>query len=118
MMELFENDSNLMEFCISMHNNVHETLKLWGNVLSQGVEHGWCNDVRFNDKDLYYAMQIFLTMCASRLHNSGNDTSMDDLEEKMTAFLNDNLGVGFRLPEKEKEEEEDEGSESVENEVL
>jgi hypothetical protein len=112
MMELFENDNNLMEFCNSMHTNIHETLKMWGDVLSQGVKHGWCNDVNFNDKDLYYATQILLSMCASRLHNCGNDVTMNDLEEIMSNFLNDTLGVEFKLPEK------DEKSETDENEVL
>lgn len=114
MMELFENDSNLMEFCNSMHTNIHETLKMWGDVLSQGVEHGWCNDVNFNDKDLYYAMRILLSMCASRLHKCENDVTMDDLEKIMGEFLNNTLGVDFKLPEKEKEEE----NKSDENEVL
>ena len=104
MMELFEDDNNRREFCENMHYNVQETLKMWGDVLSQGNKHGWSNEVQFEDKDLYYAVQIFLTMCASRLHNSGKDMDMGELENRMQSFINDNLGICFTIPEKEDEE--------------
>ena len=95
-------DKGMDEFCESMHTNISETLKLWGDVLIEGCEHGWCKKMKFDDRDIYYAMKMFIAICENKARKEGVEINEVSDEMSVREFIMSHFGFTFDWkPEKQ-----------------
>lgn len=91
----FASDKGMEAFCESMHTNISETLKLWGDVLIEGCEHGWCEKMDFDDRDIYYAMKMLLAICGNKAKRGGVGTDAVSDEASMREYIASRFGITF-----------------------
>lgn len=99
-MDSIEDTNTLMidgmdDFCESMHTNISETIKMWGDVLVEGSEHGWCDKVNFTDRDIHYAAKILLAICENRAKRDGVEVNPDSDYLSVKEYIMSRFGVSF-----------------------